>query len=117
MFKIKTMNTISGQGIGVLEKRGCEVGAAVENPDGLLIRSADLHGYDFGENLLGIARAGAGYNNIPTEECAEHGIVVFNSPGANAEAVKEQEIFWISILWYSLHFFFYFNQHFCGYFI
>ena len=92
MFKIKTMNTISGQGIGVLEKRGCEVGAAVENPDGLLIRSADLHGYDFGENLLGIARAGAGYNNIPTEECAERGIVVFNSPGANAEAVKEQEI-------------------------
>ena len=92
MFKIKTMNTISGQGIGVLEKRGCEVGAAVENPDGLLIRSADLHGYEFGENLLGIARAGAGYNNIPTEECAERGIVVFNSPGANAEAVKEQEI-------------------------
>ena len=47
MFKIKTMNTISGQGIGVLEKRGCEVGAAVENPDGLLIRSADLHSYEF----------------------------------------------------------------------
>ena len=92
MFKIKTMNTISGQGIGVLEKRGCEVGAAVENPDGLLIRSADLHSYEFEENLLGIARAGAGYNNIPTEECAERGIVVFNSPGANAEAVKEQEI-------------------------
>ena len=92
MFKIKTMNMISGQGIGVLEKRGCEVGAAVENPDGLLIRSADLHGYDFGENLLGIARAGAGYNNIPTEECAERGIVVFNSPGANAEAVKELEL-------------------------
>ena len=84
MFKIKTMNTISEQGIGVLEKRGCEVGAAVEDPDGLLIRSADLHGYEFGENLLGIARAGAGYNNIPTEECAERGIVVFNSPGANA---------------------------------
>ena len=59
MFKIKTMNTISEQGIGVLEKRGCEVGAEVENPDGLLIRSADLHGYEFGENLLGIARAGA----------------------------------------------------------
>ena len=51
-----------------------------------------LHSYEFEENLLGIARAGAGYNNIPTEECAERGIVVFNSPGANAEAVKEQEI-------------------------
>lgn len=92
MFKIKTMNTISGQGIGVLEKRGCEVGAAVENPDGLLIRSADLHGYDFGEGILAVARAGAGYNNIPVEDCAEKGIVVFNSPGANAEAVKEQEL-------------------------
>ncbi|MDD6090229.1 MAG: 3-phosphoglycerate dehydrogenase family protein [Clostridiales bacterium] len=92
MFKIKTMNTISGHGIDVLEKRNCLVGADVEQPDGMLIRSADLHGYDFGPELLAIARAGAGYNNIPVSECAEKGIVVFNSPGANAEAVKEQEI-------------------------
>ena len=92
MFKIRTMNTISEHGTGALEKRGCMVGPEVENPDGMLIRSADLHGMEFGENLLAIARAGAGFNNIPIEECAEKGIVVFNSPGANAEAVKEQEI-------------------------
>ena len=92
MFKIKTMNTISEHGTHALEKRGCLVGPEVENPDGMLIRSADLHGMAFGPELLAIARAGAGYNNIPIDECAERGIVVFNSPGANAEAVKEQEI-------------------------
>ena len=92
MFKIRTMNTISEHGTGALIKRGCVVGPEVENPDGMLIRSADLHGMEFNENLLAIARAGAGFNNIPIEECAEKGIVVFNSPGANAEAVKEQEI-------------------------
>ena len=86
------MNTISEHGTGALEKHGCLVGPEVENPDGLLIRSANIHGMEFGENLLAIARAGAGFNNIPIEECAERGIVVFNSPGANAEAVKEQEI-------------------------
>ena len=92
MFKIKTMNTISEHGTGALEKHGCVVGPEVENPDGMLIRSANLHGMAFGENMIAIARAGAGFNNIPIEECAEKGIVVFNSPGANAEAVKEQEI-------------------------
>ena len=92
MFKIRTMNTISEHGTGFLEKRGCMVGPEVENPDGMLIRSANLHDMAFNENLLAIARAGAGFNNIPIEECAERGIVVFNSPGANAEAVKEQEI-------------------------
>lgn len=92
MFDIKTMNSISAAGIEALEKKGCRVGPEVEAPQGMLIRSADLHEYPFGPELLAIARAGAGYNNIPIEECAEKGIVVFNSPGANAEAVKEQEI-------------------------
>ena len=92
MFEIKTMNAISPAGVAVLEKRGCRVGEDVEKPQGLLIRSADLHGMDFGPELLAIARAGAGFNNIPIEDCAEKGIAVFNSPGANAEAVKEQEI-------------------------
>ena len=92
MFKIKTMNAISPFGIERLEKYGCEVGANVENPDGLLIRSASLHEYGFNDNLLAIARAGSGFNNIPVEDCAEKGIVVFNTPGANAQAVKEQEI-------------------------
>ncbi len=86
------MNAISEQGTAALQKRGCEVGPKVENPDALLIRSADLHEAAFGPELLAIGRAGAGYNNIPIERCAEEGIVVFNSPGANAEAVKEQEI-------------------------
>lgn len=92
MFKIKTMNSISEHGIVELTKRGCDVSAEHERPEGILVRSADLHDYDFKPELLAIARAGAGYNNIPVEKCAEMGIVVFNSPGANAEAVKEQEI-------------------------
>lgn len=92
MYKIKTMNAISAGGLEELTKRGCTVGGDVQNPEGMLIRSADLHNYEFGEDLLAIARAGAGYNNIPIEKCAELGIAVFNSPGANAEAVKEQEI-------------------------
>lgn len=92
MFNIKTMNEISHAGIDVLTKRGCTVGKDVENPVGMLIRSADLHSYEFNPELLAIGRAGAGYNNIPVEDCAERGIVVFNSPGANAVAVKEQEL-------------------------
>ena len=92
MYKIKTMNSISPEGILALQKRGCAVGAEIEKPDGLLLRSAELHGTEFGPELLAIARAGAGTNNIPVEACAEQGIVVFNSPGANAEAVKEQQL-------------------------
>jgi len=86
------MNNISPMGIEVLERRGCQVGIAVDSPDALLIRSADLHGSNFPPSLLAIGRAGAGYNNIPVDRCAEQGIVVFNSPGANAEAVKELEL-------------------------
>ena len=92
MFEIQTMNAISPSGIEVLEAKGCHVGPEVEAPQALLIRSADLHSYDFPPQLLAIGRAGAGTNNIPVEACTEQGIVVFNSPGANAEAVKEQEI-------------------------
>ena len=92
MFKIKTMNAIAPAGIETLERRGCTVGEDVEAPEGILLRSADLHEYPFNPELLAIARAGAGYNNIPVAECANRGIVVFNAPGANAVAVKEQEI-------------------------
>jgi len=92
MFKIKTMNAIAAAGIDALERRGCEVGENVEAPEGILLRSADLHQYPMNPELLAIARAGAGYNNIPVVECANRGIVVFNAPGANAVAVKEQEI-------------------------
>ena len=92
MFEIQTMNAISASGIEVLEAKGCHVGPEVEKPQALLIRSADLHDYAFPPQLLAIGRAGAGTNNIPVEACTEQGIAVFNSPGANAEAVKEQEL-------------------------
>ena len=86
------MNSISPHGTALLEKRGCEVGEDIERPDAILIRSADLHGLELPEGLLCVARAGAGYNNIPVDEFAERGVVVFNTPGANAEAVKELEM-------------------------
>ena len=65
------------------------VGTDVSNPDGIMLRSFNMHEYELGENLLAVARAGAGVNNIPIDKCAEKGIVVFNTPGANANAVKE----------------------------
>ena len=92
MYDILTMNTIAPAGIDALVKRGCRVGPAMDRPDGLLLRSADLHGTEFPKSLAAIARAGAGTNNIPLERCTEEGIAVFNAPGANAEAVKEQEM-------------------------
>ena len=88
-FRIQTMNHIAERGIELLRERGCTVGAEVEDPHAILLRSADLHEYHFGESLIAIGRSGAGTNNIPLEKCCEQGIVVFNSPGANAEAVKE----------------------------
>lgn len=92
MFNIKTINKISPAGLDKLKTLGCNVDADVENPDGIIVRSADMHGFEPNPELLGVARAGAGYNNIPIDRYAEKGIVVFNSPGANAEAVKEQTI-------------------------
>ena len=89
MIRINVLNHISDYGIQELQKKGCEVGFDVPNPHGILVRSADMHNMTFGEDLLCISRAGAGYNNIPTQQCAKAGIVVFNAPGANAEAVKE----------------------------
>ncbi len=88
-FQIQIMNHIAERGIASLVERGCTVGQNLENPDGILLRSANLHDYPFRENLVAIARSGAGTNNIPLKTCCEKGIVVFNSPGANAEAVKE----------------------------
>lgn len=92
MFNIKTINNISPVGLEKLEKLKCNVSADIANPDGIIVRSADMHSYEPNPELLGVARAGAGYNNIPVDEFAERGIVVFNSPGANAEAVKEQSM-------------------------
>ncbi|MBQ2564447.1 MAG: phosphoglycerate dehydrogenase [Oscillospiraceae bacterium] len=92
MAKIKTINNISEVGTDILKERGYTVSAEIENPDGIIIRSANILDFEPNDNLLAIARAGAGYNNIPVERCTKEGVVVFNSPGANAEAVKELEM-------------------------
>ncbi len=89
MYRIKTLNKISNAGLSHLEPSRFQVGSEVENEDGILVRSAAMHDYQFPENLRAIARAGAGTNNIPIDRCSESGIVVFNTPGANANAVKE----------------------------
>ncbi len=92
MIRIQVLNHISDYGLQELENKGCLVGETVEQPHGILVRSANMLDIKFGPELLGISRAGAGYNNIPIRRCAEEGIVVFNAPGANAEAVKELAI-------------------------
>ena len=89
MFRIKTMNKISPTGLSVLDPGRFTVSDHAENEDGILVRSADMHEYVFPDALRAIARAGAGTNNIPIDRCSEAGIVVFNTPGANANAVKE----------------------------
>ncbi len=88
MYKIKTYNKISKIGLEVFDDK-YTVGDEVENADGAIVRSAALHDTEFPSSLMAIARAGAGTNNIPIERCSEQGIVVFNTPGANANAVKE----------------------------
>ena len=89
MYQIKTMNKISPKGLDRLPREDYTVGDDVANEDAILVRSAKLHDYPFPPNLWAIARAGAGTNNIPVDRCSEAGIVVFNTPGANANAVKE----------------------------
>jgi len=89
MFRIKTLNQISPTGLSVLDASRFTVSDGVENGDGVLVRSADMQEYVFPPALRAIARAGAGTNNIPVDRCSESGIVVFNTPGANANAVKE----------------------------
>ena len=89
MFKVKLMDKIAKVGTDVLSASRYEVGAEVENEDAIMVRSAAMHETPLGDNLRAIARCGAGVNNIPVEKCTEKGIVVFNTPGANANAVKE----------------------------
>ena len=92
MFKVKLMNKIAKVGTDVLSKEKYEIGEKVENEDAILVRSAALHEMPFSNNLKAIARCGAGVNNIPIEKCKKAGVVVFNTPGANANAVKELAI-------------------------
>ncbi len=88
MYNIKLLNKISKYGTDVFDT-SYVCGEDVSSPDAILVRSASMHEMEFDNKLLAIARAGAGVNNIPIDRCAEQGIVVFNTPGANANAVKE----------------------------
>lgn len=89
MFKIKKLNAISGVVNEYLTSDKYEISEDADNYDAILVRSAKCHGMDMPESLLAVARAGAGVNNIPIDECTQKGIVVFNTPGANANGVKE----------------------------
>jgi D-3-phosphoglycerate dehydrogenase len=89
MFRIRTYNKIALKGLDRFDRRDFEVGSHIGHPEAFLIRSQALHEVDFPQTLLAIARAGAGVNNVPLARCSAAGIVVFNTPGANANAVKE----------------------------
>ena len=89
MYRIRTFNKISPVGLNRLDSALYAVSDSETDEDAILVRSAKLLDYDFPKNLLAISRAGAGVNNIPLDRCSEAGIVVFNTPGANANAVKE----------------------------
>lgn len=89
MYQIQLLNRISPSGLEVLDNGHYKYGEEISNPDGIIVRSASMHDMQFGENLRAIARAGAGTNNIPIDQCTQQGIVVFNTPGGNANAVKE----------------------------
>ena len=88
MFKINCLNPIADVGLKNFTDR-YQITADINEADGVLVRSASMHEMELPENLLAVARAGAGVNNIPLDKCAEKGIVVFNTPGANANGVKE----------------------------
>ncbi len=89
MYKIQTLNKIAACGLDRLPRDNYETASEIVNPDAILVRSQDMHNLDLPTSLMAIARAGAGTNNIPIAKCTEKGIVVFNTPGANANAVKE----------------------------
>ncbi len=88
MYNIQLLNKIAKCGTQIFDEN-YTVSDAVTAPEGIMVRSAAMHDMEFGKELLAIARAGAGVNNIPLDKCSEQGIVVFNTPGANANAVKE----------------------------
>ena len=88
MYDILTLNKISQIGLKELDEK-YTISDSCENPDGIIVRSAAMHDFAFSDKTVAVARAGAGVNNIPVEDCTKKGIVVFNTPGANANAVKE----------------------------
>jgi D-3-phosphoglycerate dehydrogenase len=88
-YRIQTLNNISARGLERLPAERYEIGTEVKEPQGILVRSADMHNVEVPRSVLGIGRAGAGVNNIPVPNLTKRGVVVFNAPGANANAVKE----------------------------
>ncbi|MBE6714777.1 MAG: 3-phosphoglycerate dehydrogenase, partial [Ruminococcaceae bacterium] len=92
MKNIKLLNKIAPCGTSIFTADKYAVSTEIENADAIMVRSASMHDMEFEKSLEAIARAGAGVNNIPLEKCAEEGIVVFNTPGANANGVKELAI-------------------------
>ena len=92
MYNVKLLNKIASVGTDEFDKRKYNIDVDIAAPEAIMVRSAAMHDMDFGPELLAIARAGAGVNNIPIDKCAEQGIVVFNTPGANANGVKELAI-------------------------
>jgi D-3-phosphoglycerate dehydrogenase len=92
MFRIQTMNKISPLGLDLFPRDKYEVASEIPHPDAILVRSADLNSVEIPDSVLAVARAGAGYNNIPVSVCSKRGIAVFNTPGGNANAVKELAI-------------------------
>ena len=92
MFRIQTLNKISPLGLDLFPRDKYEIASDIPNPDAILVRSAEMNNAEIPSSVQAIARAGAGYNNIPVARCSESGIVVFNTPGANANAVKELTI-------------------------
>ena len=89
MYKIQTLNKISSIGLENFPRDSYEIATDINNPDAILVRSADMHSMELPASVKAVGRAGAGVNNIPCEELAAKGVVVFNTPGANANAVKE----------------------------
>ncbi|MDA3850977.1 MAG: 3-phosphoglycerate dehydrogenase family protein [Spirochaetaceae bacterium] len=89
MYKIKLLNKISTKGLDLLDRENYEAASEISTPDAILVRSTKMHDMELPSSLKAIGRAGAGVNNIPIDKCSEKGIVVFNTPGANANSVKE----------------------------
>ena len=89
MYKVMQLNKISAEGLAIFPLDKYEIGTEITHPDVIILRSFKMHTMDLPESLFAVGRAGAGVNNIPVQKCSEKGIVVFNTPGANANAVKE----------------------------
>ena len=92
MYKIQTLNKISSKGLEQFPRDQYEIASEILNPDAIIVRSADMHEIDIPSTVKAVARAGAGTNNIPVSLLTSKGVAVFNTPGANANAVKELTI-------------------------